>query len=94
VAYLRRLNVARYPPSPLTCNLTNNSEAAYLSTSLKLLNPREIREDGNVHTTGDVIATALYAQHEDIGPGWYEPSGGLSGGHGRDGTRTMGMDGL
>jgi hypothetical protein len=88
VAYLRRHNLAKYSPSPLTCNLTNNSEAAYLSTNLKLLNPREIqgRWKHSHHGRGGVIATTLYAQHEDIEPGRYEPGGSLGGGHGGDGT--------
>jgi hypothetical protein len=96
VAYLRRHNLAKYPPSPLICNLTNNSEAAYLSTNLKLLNAREIqgRWKRSHHDRDGLIATALYAQHEDIGPGRYEPGSGFGGGHGGDGTWTMGMDGL
>jgi hypothetical protein len=95
VAYLRKHSLAKYPPSPLTCNLTNNSDAAYLSTNLKLLNPREIRGrwKHSQNSRGGVIATILYAQHEDIRPGRYEPGGRLGGGHGGDGTRTMGMDG-
>jgi hypothetical protein len=94
--YLRRHNLGKYPPSPLTHNLTNNNEAAYLSTNLKLLNPREIQGGWkrSHHDRSGVIATAFYAQHEDIRPGWYKPGGGLGGGHGGDGTWTMGMDGL